>query len=131
MSAPLLQGGNATIMITDMDASVRFYTEALGLRLAVRVGADWAVVDAGEGLSLGLHAAGHGRGPGAGQPGSVSVGFTVTKPIEAVVETLRDRGVVFRGPISDQGFVKLAFFADPDGNLLYLAEPPSGRPPTS
>lgn len=126
MSA-LIDGGNATIMVSDMDASVAFYTEMLGLRLVHRAGPDWAMIDAGGGLSLGLHKAGHG--PGAGQPGSVSVGLSVTQPIESVVATLAERGVTFRGPIANQGFVKLAFFGDPDGNMLYLAETPSGSPP--
>jgi hypothetical protein len=35
---------------------------------------------------------------------------------------LTQRGVVFRGPIVDEGMLKLAFFADPDGNTFYLAE---------
>ena len=128
MSA-LIEGGNATIMVSDMDASVAFYTEVLGLRLVHRAGPDWAAIDAGGGLSLGLHKAGHGHGLGAGQPGSVSVGLSVTQPIESVVAALREQGVAFRGPIADQGFVKLAFFGDPDGNMLYLAETPSGPPP--
>lgn len=127
-SAPLLHGGNATVMVSDMDRAVGFYVGTLGLRLAHRAGADWAMIDAGEGLTIGLHSSAHG-GPKPGTMGSISVGFSVTPPIEDVVEALTGRGVQFRGPVSETGFVKLAFFADPDGNPLYLAEAPTGRPP--
>lgn len=124
MSEPLLHGGNATVMVSDMDRAVQFYVDVLGLRLAFRAAGDWAQIDAGQGLLIGLHSAAHG-GPTPGTMGSISVGFAVTGPIDGVIETLRGRGVQFRGPVSDQGFVKLAFFADPDGNPLYLAETPA------
>ena len=116
----MINGGNATIYVADMDRSVAFYAETLGLRLAFRAGDHWASIDAGAGLTLGLHPAG-ARTPGV--VGAVTVGFQVDEPIEQVVASLRDRGVVFRGPVDDQGFLKLAFFTDPDGNELYLGEP--------
>jgi hypothetical protein len=49
-------------------------------------------------------------------------------PIERVVSVLEGRGVAFRGPVVDDGGrLKLAFFADPDGNERQLAEQ-LGRP---
>jgi len=47
----MIRGGNATIYVTDMDRSVAFYTETLGLRLAFRAGDHWAGIDAGTGSS--------------------------------------------------------------------------------
>jgi hypothetical protein len=62
--------------------------------------------------------------PGAGYcGGAVTIGLAVDESIQRVVTTLEERGVVFRGPVVDQGQLKLAFFTDPDGNELYLAEP--------
>jgi hypothetical protein len=46
----------------------------------------------------------------------------VGQPIESVVKTLTSRGVKFTGPVIDDKAVKLAFFTDPDGNVLYLCE---------
>jgi hypothetical protein len=93
-----------------------------GLRLAFRAGDEWAGIDAGGGLQLGLHPAGP-RTPAAGQPGAITVGLSVDEPIERVVSVLEGRGVTFRGPVVDDGGrLKLAFFTDPDGNELYLAE---------
>jgi catechol 2,3-dioxygenase-like lactoylglutathione lyase family enzyme len=95
----MIRGGNATIYVTDMDRSVSFYTETLGLRLAFRAGDHWASIDAGDGLQLGLHPA-SARLPAPGTVGAITVGLAVDEPI------------------------KLAFVTDPDGNEPYLAEPP-------
>jgi len=118
----VLTGGNATIYVADMDRAVTFYTETLGLQLLFRAGDHWASIDAGEGLQLGLHPAGS-HSPTPGTAGAVTVGFTVDEPIEQVVATLEARGVALRGPVvDDSGRLKLAFFADPDGNPLYMTE---------
>lgn len=123
-SALMIRGGNATIYVSDMDRSVSFYTEVLGLRLDFRAGNHWASIDAGDGLILGLHPAGP-RSPVPGTSGAVTVGLGVDEPIEQVILTLEERGVVFHGPVAEGGGLRLAFFTDPDGNELYLAE--SGR----
>jgi catechol 2,3-dioxygenase-like lactoylglutathione lyase family enzyme len=111
-----------------MDRSVAFYTGTLGLRLAFRAGPYWATIDAGNGLMLGLHPAGS-HTPTPGGKGGVTVGFQVDEAIEQVVDSLSDRGVVFHGPVVAEGALRLAFFTDPDGNELYLAQPPSQGSP--
>ncbi|WP_211876965.1 VOC family protein [Pseudarthrobacter albicanus] len=120
----MIRGGNATIYVSGMDRSVLFYTEVLGLGLAFRAGDHWASIDAGDGMVLGLHPAGAGS-PVPGTAGAVTVGLGVDEPIEGVVSTLEGRGVVFHGSRAEAGGLRLAFFTDPDGNELYLAE--SGR----
>ena len=124
----MINGGNATIYVSDMDRAVAFYAGTLGLRLAFRAGPHWATIDAGRGLMLGLHPAGS-RTPTPGSKGGITVGFQVDDAIEQVVGSLSDRGVVFRGPVVDEGALRLAFFTDPDGNELYLAQPPSQGSP--
>jgi len=117
----MIKGGNTTIYVSDMDRAVEFYTKTLGLKLRFRQGGHFAQIDGGPGLSLALHPAGP-ESPRPGHSGSIMVGFSVTDSIEKEVETLRKRGVHFRGPIKDSDPVKLAFFGDPDGNDLYLCE---------
>jgi catechol 2,3-dioxygenase-like lactoylglutathione lyase family enzyme len=126
MSEDLFDGGNATIYVTDMDRSVRFYTEALGLGLVFRAGDHWAQIDAGKGLILGLHMAPHGA-TSPGTNGSITVGFLVARPLDDVAQELERRGVAVHRPPSD-GTARLAFFSDPDGNSLYAAEMPKGPP---
>ena len=117
----MIAGGNATLYVADMDRAVRFYVETLGFKLRMRAGDHWSEVDAGEGLVIALHLAG-GHGPTPGTRGAISLGLTVNQPIDEVVQVLANRGVVFEGPVRADTAVKLAFFADPDGNPLYLAE---------
>ena len=120
-TAGVIRGGNATIFVADMDRAVSFYTETLGLRLTFRAGNHWASIDAGDGFQLGLHPAGPGSAA-AGTRGAITVGLAVDESIEDVVARLQRLGVGFRGPVDDEGQLKLAYFTDPDGNELYLAE---------
>ena len=115
----MMKEGNVTAMVSNMNRSIRFYTEALGLKLKYRHGDDWAEVEA-PGLTIGLHLAGK-VGPQPGKSESLSVGFTVEK-MDAEIETLKKKGVTFSPHRVDEGPVRLAFFSDPDGNPLYLCE---------
>ncbi len=119
------RGGSPTIFVTDMARAVAFYTEVLGLRLQYRAGDHFAMIDAGDGLSLGLHPPSKSAAA-PGTPGSIQVGLNVRQPLAQVVATLQSRGVRFQqhgqNPIVDDGAVKLAFFSDPDGAALNLCE---------
>ena len=118
----MLHGGNTTIYVADITASIHFYTETLGLKLRMRAGDDWAEIDAGPGLVIGLHPANDAHLPKPGTRGSVSIGFNVTGSLETEVADLQKKGVVFGGPIVEDEHVRLAFFNDPDGNPFYLAQ---------
>ena len=54
------------------------------------------------------------------------MGLAVDEPIAQVIETLKHRGVIVDGPGMEEGGAALAFFSDPDGNPLYLAETADG-----
>jgi catechol 2,3-dioxygenase-like lactoylglutathione lyase family enzyme len=105
-----------------MDRAVDFYTNVLGLPLSGRWGDEYAGIDLGKGIAIGLHPARNPQSPKPGSRGAIQIGFAVDKSLDDVVSDLTSRGVVFRGPIVDDGQVRLAFFGDPDGNDLYLAE---------
>ena len=112
----MFTGGNLTIMVSDMERSVRFYTEALGLGLKFRAGSEWAEVEA-PGVSIGLHPSGGHSPTGAG--GGMSLGLQVND-IEAAIEALKARGVAFPHGWRATGERRLANFSDPDGTPLYL-----------
>jgi catechol 2,3-dioxygenase-like lactoylglutathione lyase family enzyme len=114
----MIKGGNATVFVSDMDRSVAFYCDVLGLKLDQRYGDHWAQIDAG-GFMIGLHPASKGAAA-PGTKGSIQVGLGVEGSIEDAVKDLVSRGVSFAGPVTQDGPIKLAFFGDPDGNELYL-----------
>ena len=115
----MFSNGNATIFVSDMDRSVDFYTKILGLKLAQRFGNHWASVEAGK-LTIGLHRA-SGENP-AGRNGSTVIGLELTGNIDDSVATLKQQGVKFRGAVSEDNAGKIAYFEDPDGNLLYMIQ---------
>ena len=118
----MISGGNITVMVSNMDASVRFYTEVLGMKLSTRFGDHWATVDAGRGLVIGLHPASP-QYPAPGTKGGTLIGLEVDEPIQQVVERLSSKGVRFLGPIiNDAGSGSFAHLEDPDGNFIYLWE---------
>lgn len=108
-----------TIFVSDMDRSVRFYTEVLGCKLQVRYGGEWAQLQSG-GMTIGLHPA--SKQSPAGVKGSIQLGVQVSEPIHKVVEDMSAKGARFLGPVGDDGQILFAAFEDPDGNPLYLAE---------
>lgn len=108
-----------TIYVSDMDRSVRFYTEVLGLKLAERYGNQWASVEAGS-VRIGLHPA-SAQNP-AGRNGSMTIGFLAVGSLEGTVRKLEAKGVSFPRSIQDDKEGKFALFSDPDGHSLYLYE---------
>jgi catechol 2,3-dioxygenase-like lactoylglutathione lyase family enzyme len=119
----MITGGNATVYVSDLDRAVTFYVETLGLKLERRWGDHWAAIQAGPGLSIGLHPKSD-HAPAPGTRGAISVGFNIDESIDEAVQRLTAAGVRFRGPVirDAKGGIALAFFGDPDGNNLYLCQ---------
>jgi catechol 2,3-dioxygenase-like lactoylglutathione lyase family enzyme len=108
-----------TVHVSDVDSSVRFYTEVLGLKLAERYGNHWASVQAGS-VKIGLHPA-SAQNP-AGRNGSITMGFAAVGVLEEIVRKLEARGVSFPYGIQKDEGGKFALFPDPDGHSLFLYE---------
>ncbi|MGH9735149.1 MAG: VOC family protein [Candidatus Acidiferrales bacterium] len=106
-----------TIFVSDMDASVRFYTEILGLKLAQRWGNEFSIVHGANGLAIGLHPASD-KSPA----GKITIGIQSQGPIQDAISKLKEKGVNFRTSMVDDGEVRAADFVDPDGAELYLVE---------
>jgi catechol 2,3-dioxygenase-like lactoylglutathione lyase family enzyme len=112
--------GNVTVYVSNMDLAVKFYSEILGLKLAYRFGDHWAAVEAGRGLTIGLHPASE-QMP-AGRKGSMAIGLELSGSIHDAVKTLEGKGVTFHGPVNEAKAGSFVGFEDPDGNQLYLAQ---------
>jgi catechol 2,3-dioxygenase-like lactoylglutathione lyase family enzyme len=114
----MFSSGVTTLMVADFNRSVQFYTETLGCRADYVAENKWAQLDAGGGYKIGIHPKREHDTFGS----AMSIGFYVTEPLEEVMKTLEGKGVSFRGPVDDDGGIRLAFFHDPDGHELYLCE---------
>jgi catechol 2,3-dioxygenase-like lactoylglutathione lyase family enzyme len=116
----MIKEANATVIVSDLSRSLKFYTETLGLHLKSQVGNDWAEVTA-PGLTIGLHPVVGEHGPKPGNSESLAIGFTVDN-LENDMKALKNKGVMFSPNIIEDGPVKIGFFVDPDKNPLYLCE---------
>ena len=117
-------GGNATVFVSDMDASLHFYTTVLGGELSFRGGADWAEILFGQ-LTIGLHGSPGPENPcQPGVAGAICVGLSCDGSLEDLEAGMAEHGVSFEGPISDPENepVRIARLKDPDGNELYICE---------
>ena len=108
--------GYINVFVSDLERSVRFYTEALGFRVKqVEKQFGYASFEGGN-ISFALaetdDAALFGRHTGIG---------LVVNDIETVYQNLTARGVTFEMPPTKQPWGGiLALLKDPDGNIFYL-----------
>ncbi|MEP7183305.1 MAG: VOC family protein [Betaproteobacteria bacterium] len=116
----------------DVAATIRFYTEVLGMR-EVTFGAGRKALAFGQ-QKLNLHASGQAAQGASGTvaaiaarptPGSVDVCLIVAEPLHAVVAHLATCGVpVEEGPVIRTGAlgpIESVYVRDPDGNLVELS----------
>ena len=118
----MISGGNATVYVSNMDNAVRFYTEALGLKLTNRFGDNWATVQAGTTLVVGLHPW-SAKFPRPGTKGAVQLGFFLAHgdSLEALAARLRQHGVRVSDTIASME-ANYIHFEDPDGNPIYVGD---------
>jgi predicted enzyme related to lactoylglutathione lyase len=92
------------------------------LKLLQRYENHFATIDAGHGLTIGLHPA-SAASPAGDRKSGMSIGLYLTGAIQDSVKTLQARGIAFSGEIIGEGKAgRFAHFTDPDGNALYVAE---------
>jgi hypothetical protein len=106
----MIRGGIVTLRAGDVGASVRFYVETLGMKLVEERADGSAVVDAGEGLRIGLRA---GKRAG-GQTDDVLLTLLVKVPLADAVAIYENRGVAFERTPSG------VTFRDPANNRIAL-----------
>jgi predicted enzyme related to lactoylglutathione lyase len=117
----MITGGNATVFVSNMDRAVQFYTEVLGLKLTNRFGDNWATIDAGKGLTIGLHPASP-KYPAPGTKGGIMLGMEIEGTIEKAVASLGKKGVHFKDSVVKTEAGNFVHLEDPDGNDIYLWE---------
>lgn len=111
--AKMFKRSKVAIAVSDMGKAIKFYTKVLGLKLDERYD-EWAEIK-GPGVTLGLYPGKRGKKSSE----DISIGFEVND-LDKTVDALEGKGVKFE--IVDEDYMKFAYFTDPDGTELYLAE---------
>jgi catechol 2,3-dioxygenase-like lactoylglutathione lyase family enzyme len=113
------------LTVRDLDATVRFYVEGLGMRLVTFDEGRKALHFGSH--KINLHVAGHEFEPKANHPvpGSAHLCFLTEQPLVKVSERLASLGYsVIEGPGPSTGAIgpiRSIYFRDPDGNLVEIA----------
>ncbi len=114
------------VIVSDMDRSVKFYRDVLGLELRFQ-SPEWTEFSVGP-STLALHGGGKmpmvsGGSHGEKMAGRATIGFNVEN-IDERHRELKGKGVRFvMEPTDTKDGIRLAIFLDPDGLALSLAQP--------
>lgn len=129
----MFSNGNVTVYVSDMDAAIRFFTNALGFTLTNRFGSQWATIHAGPsywttdevgaGLIIGLHPR-SAKAPAPGTVGAIGFGVETYEPLETVIPELKKRGVRVTSEIISFEAGNSVGFDDADGHASFVHEFP-------
>lgn len=116
---------SATVAVADQDAALDFYVNTLGWEVGLDnpVGEGMrflSVVPPGATTQLVL---GHTSWYSEEYPAPGKAGISLVAPdIDATYETLKERGVTFKGPVEEMPWgARAAWFYDLDGNEFFLS----------
>ena len=110
---------------------IRFYTEALGMRLDTFVGGTPPVTRQAfrfGNQKINLHVKGREFEPNAhiSMPGALDLCFIASLPLDDVIATLKHKGLaIIEGPVMRTGAVvriRSVYLRDPDLNLIEISE---------
>jgi len=113
------------LTVRDLDATCRFYADALGMRV-VTFGAGRTALAFGA-QKINLHVAGREFEPKAEHPtpGSADLCFLTSVPLEQVIAHLAQRRIpIVEGPVLRTGAtgpIRSVYVRDPDRNLIEIA----------
>ncbi len=121
----IVQLDHLVLTVTDISATVDFYTRVLGMR-EIAFGAGRIALKFGD-QKINLHQAGKEFEPKAKlpTPGSADLCFIAETPVEQIVEELIQANVpVEEGPMERTGAkskLVSVYVCDPDGNLIEIS----------
>jgi len=119
----ILHSHHIAIRATDYDRSKAFYTEVLGFPIKGQIpGRDVVFIDIG-GTTIEL-SGGATAEPQRPESGLVHLAFECDD-VDATFADLSAKGVSFHIEPTGMGELRVAFFTDPDGNVLELFRSPS------
>jgi len=115
----------ANVAVKDLERARKFYEGTLGLKKVGAEGQELIAFKSGNSTLLVY------RSQYAGTNRATAVTWVVGKDVESVVRALKAKGVTFEhydmpdtkreGDVHVNGDMKVAWFKDPDGNILNIA----------
>ena len=113
--------GNVILAVQDIDKSIEFYHEIIGLPIK-RQRRSW--VDLGtSGALLSLHPASlTAEHVGSSIDNGITIGFLVGD-VQSAIDELKEKGIKIHRDIVEKDAGKNAVISDPDGYLISLFEP--------
>ena len=118
---------NVTIMVSDVDRAIEFYTKILGLGLRERYGSKYAEVQV-DGFIIALHLK-NSKHQVPAETANLFIGFRVEK-LESSIADLKIKGAKVSGEVEEGVAGRFFYFVDPDGNPLYLWQKKSQEDPS-
>ena len=107
------------LVCNDLERSRDFYRSVLGLRLVVDHAPHWVEFELAPGVTFGLHPRTELL---AVRPGSLQLGFSVESVDKFVADCPSMNVPVLQYPY-DEGAVRVAVIADPDGYPIQIGTP--------
>jgi catechol 2,3-dioxygenase-like lactoylglutathione lyase family enzyme len=114
----------ANIAVKNLEVAKKFYEDTLGLTQVGNEGQELIVFSSGSSM-INVY-----RSQYAGTNQATAVTWVVGEDVEGIVQTLKAKGVTFehydmpemkrKGDIHVAGNMKVAWFKDPDGNILNI-----------
>jgi catechol 2,3-dioxygenase-like lactoylglutathione lyase family enzyme len=119
------KGAFVRILVSNVEQSLKFYTETLGFILAQKPTSEFGVVETPVGsrfparISLTTQVY---PGQTLGKCESISLGIFLEsqEDLEIAVKELKEKGVVFTSDFINDGLSVFIFLVDPDKNPLYM-----------
>lgn len=116
--------GNVMLAVRDMDKSLKFYHELIGLPIKEQR-KDWIDLGSGENSLISLHPASKTElHKGSSIENGITVGFLVGD-VQSAVDELKSKGVQVYRDIIEKDSGKNAIMLDPDEYFVSLFEPAS------
>jgi len=123
MAVMAVEFKHVMLMVKDVMATVKFYSEGLGLTVKM-ASPGWAELDA-NGTTIALHAASQssvGSSPILSFHVSPILSFHVDD-VHTAISSLETLGASMEGEVREPSFGKVAAMRTPDGHLLSLLQP--------
>jgi catechol 2,3-dioxygenase-like lactoylglutathione lyase family enzyme len=112
----------------DKEACIRFYRDVLGMRLEkFKTPSEERLALVFGSQKINLHEWGKEFSPRAhvAVPGSLDLCFIASRPLDAVIETLKNYGIaILEGPVAKTGAagpIRSVYVRDPDLNLVEIS----------